>query len=199
MSVRRISIITLGKYLLLLSALFFVQCAPGNVSALYKLYSPEDYVYWSEDVPLNWSDFQGIPSDTAGKYASDIRVYNPASIQKMNIFSPAKLTAFCVFDKKNSWVNKKLANDDLLLYNQTIFDIYELYTRTLRKTFDSTDFAVDDYKEKFQEMTEKINSDLKDTVNKFKSDTQSGQFKEAIRPWYNKIRHELDDLKKYKG
>jgi gas vesicle protein len=58
---------------------------------------------------------------------------------------------------------------------------------------------VDNYKEEFQEMTAKINSDLKDKVDQFKKDTQSGQFKEAIRPWYNKIRKEIGDLKKYKG
>ncbi len=181
----------------LLLSFLFVQCAYNNIPALYKKYNSNEYLYWSKTRRLTWDDFQGIPLDLSGKTASGIHVYNPATIEKENIFTPAKLTAICVFEKSTSWVNEKVATKSLLLYDRVIFDIYELYTRKLREEFSKTDFNIDNYKEKFRQLTEKNNRELIKNVEQFRKDTSSGQIAEATILWGDKISDELDRLEKY--
>ena len=184
-------------FILLALSLFMFQCASNNLPALYKNYNSSEYLFWSNARKLAWDDFKGIPMDLSGKTASGIHVYNPASIEMQNIFTPAKLTAICVFDKNTSWVNLKVASNSLLLYDQVIFDIYELYTRKLREQFDKTNFNISDYKEKFRRLTEKNNRELIKEVEQLRKDTYSGQISEATKLWNYKISNELNSLEKY--
>ena len=185
------------KYSLLLLSFFLIQCSSGKMSELYQVYNSKDFLYWSENKKLTWDDFQGEPLDSSG-LAGEIQIYNPSTIEKASLFSSAKLTSICVFDKKHSWINKKFASGDILLYNQTIFDIYEVYTRILRRTFDSTVFSLTDYTQKFHQMTEKNNSELKDRIEKFRKESNLGQNRKALITWSFQIKKELDSLKEYK-
>ncbi len=101
------------KYLFLLTSLFLTQCATSKISELYQIYNKQDYLLWSEDRELTWDDFQGEPLSSSNSYGSEIHIYNPSNIEKANMFSSAKLTSICVFDKKHSWVNKNFASKDL--------------------------------------------------------------------------------------
>lgn len=186
------------KYSLALLSFLFVQCAATRTSELYQTYSKENYVYWSDSRKLTWEDFQGKPLGSNENYGTEIHLYNPATVDKAHLFSTANLTSICVFDKKHSWVNKKNASDDLLLYNQVIFNIYELYTRKLRKEFSNTEFGLDDYIQQFHIMTEKNNSDLKDRVEDYRRDTDLGRNVAGIKFWELSIEKELEELKSYK-
>ena len=186
------------KYILILSSVLFVQCAATRTSELYQTYDKVNYVYWSDSRKLTWEDFQGKPIGSNENYVTEIHLYNPATIEKANIFSTAKLTSICVFDKKHSWVNKKVASADLLLYNQVIFNIYELYTRKLRKEFYNTEFGLDDYIQQFHLMTEINNSALKDRLEDYRSDADLGKNVAGIKLWEMTIDKELEELKAYK-
>ena len=186
------------KYSLVLLSFLFVQCATTKTSDLYQTYTKENYVYWSDSKKLTWDDFQGTPIGSNENYVTEIHLYNPATIEKANYFSTAKLTSICVFDKKHSWVNKKSASADLLLYNQVIFNIYELYTRKLRKEFYSTNFGLDDYIQQFHTMTEKNNSDLKNRLEDFRRDADLGKNVAGIKFWEMTVDKELDELKEFR-
>ena len=183
------------KYILILLSVLFVQCGTTRTSELYQTYDKVNYVYWSDSRKLTWEDFQGKPIGSNENYVTEIHLYNPATIEKANIFSTAKLTSICVFDKKHSWVNKKNASADLLLYNQVIFNIYELYTRKLRKEFYNTEFGLDDYIQQFHTMTEKNNSDLKDRLEDYRRDADFGKNVAGIKLWEMTIDKELEELK----
>jgi len=121
----------------------------------------------------------------------------PSSVEK-NLFGPPTLTSLCVFDKRHSWVNKNIANDDLLFYDQTIFDLHEVYARTLRKTFLETAFGLNDFKEKYKDMTEKNNNDLLNHIEEFKKESNFGQNKETVRKWADNIKNELQKLNQFR-
>jgi hypothetical protein len=186
------------KYFIVCLTLFLVQCSTTRISELYQVYDKVNYIYWSESKKLSWQDFEGEPLGSSNNHASEIHVYNPATIEKANLFSSPKLTSICVFDKKHSWVNQKIANDDILLYNQIIFNIYELYTRMLRKEFKNTDFSLDDYIKEFHFISEKNNSNLSDRIEKFRSESDLGQHKRALERWNKIIDDELASLNDYK-
>jgi hypothetical protein len=186
------------KYILILLSVLFVQCAATKTSELYQTYSKENYIYWSDTKKLTWDDFQGKPIGSNENYVTEIHLYNPSTIEKANYFSTAMLTSICVFDKKHSWVNKKNASSDLLLYNQVMFNMYELYTRKLRKEFYNTEFGLDDYIQQFHSMTEKNNLDLKNRLEEYRSDADLGKNVSGIKLWEMTINKELEELKAYK-
>jgi len=178
-------------------SIFLLQCASTKISELHNIYKTDDYIFWDENRKLAWEDFKGEPLDTSENYSSEIIIKNPSTIERANLFSSFKLTSICVFDKRHSWVNKKFVTPSLLLYNQTIFDIYELYVRKLRKEFSETDFGIDDYSEKFHRMAEKINGDLIDTIEEFRKESKIGKDENVITQWSIKIKNELEELKQF--
>ena len=104
---------------------------------------PEDALEWSFERKISWDDFKGEPIIKDGNIVSEISVLNPAFFNKPHIFLPTNIKVFCYMDRKNSWADKSKVTDQLLLYNQTIFDIYELYTRKLKKKLSETKFGID--------------------------------------------------------
>ncbi len=189
--------IILKIFILILFSLLFLECGGENVPGLYKSYSSRDYLYWSQSRKLNWDDFKGYPLDLNGKTISDIHVYNPSMIVKDNVYSKPKLISICVFDKRHSWVNTRIATKAALQYDQLIFDVYELYLRKLREEFSHTDFSGDDYKSLFQKMAAQNNNALIKTVNEIRKDTSLGQMEEATKLWQYKIDEGLQSLEKY--
>ena len=181
---------------LLLSLLLF-QCTPGKLSEIHQTYNQDDYLYWSDSRKLSWDDFKGVPQGSSNDYSTEIYVSIPSSIEKTAV-TPPTLASVCVFDKKRSWVNKNIANDTLLLYCQTIFDIHEVYARKLRKTFLETDFGLNDFKEKYQSMVDKNNSDLANRIEDFRRESFYGQNKVAVMQWEAKIKNELLELNQFK-
>jgi hypothetical protein len=158
------------KLSFLLLSLFLVQCSAGKLAETHQTYSQEDYLYWSETRKLSWDDFKGVPPASSDKSSTQIFMSIPSSIEK-NLLDAPTLTSLCIFDKKHSWVNKNIANNDLLLYDQTLFDIHEIYARRLRKIFLETAFGLNDFKEKYQSMIDKNNSDLLNRIEDFKKES----------------------------
>ncbi len=186
------------KYSLVLLSFLFVQCAATRTSELYQTYDKVNYVYWSESRKLTWEDFQGKQNDSQNNNISQIRLYNPATIERATYLSNPELTVICIFDKKNSWVKKSAANDSLLLYHQVMFDIYELYNRKLKKQFNETEFSLNDYIEEFKSLTGKNNSDLEQQIEQYKIDSDHGNNYAGIKIWEMKVNRELDELKSFK-
>jgi len=185
------------KLAFLLLSLFLVQCSAGKLAASHQTYSQDDYLYWSDTRKLSWDDFKGAPVGSSDYNSTELFMSIPSSIEK-NLFDAPTLTSLCVFDKRHSWVNKNVANDELLLYDQTLFDIHEVYARRLRKTFLETAFGLNDFKEKYQDMTEKNNNDLLNHIEEFKRETNLGQNKKTLMQWVDKINNELLDLNQFK-
>src|ERR1035437_7661624 len=181
----------------LILSLFLVQCSAGKLSETHQTYNQDDYLYWSETRKLTWDDFKGTPPSSSDNLSTEIFMSIPSSIEKDLISSP-KLTSICVFDKRHSWVNKNIANDALLFYDQTVFDIHEVYARRLRKTFLETDFGLNDFKEKYHSMTEKNNTDLLNRIEEFKRESNFGQNKKSVMQWTIKIKYELQELNQFK-
>jgi hypothetical protein len=156
-----------------------------------------DAFYWSETRRLTWDDFQGTPilGETVG---SEILVKNPASIQRKNLLAKTQIFVECYFDKKSSWVNRKHATDDLLAYNQTIFDIYELYSRKLREAFDTTSFGAQDAIEVFNELVEKNSQEMNKRIQEFRIESNMGRDAEKAKLWSEAILSEIRSLDKYK-
>ncbi|MDR3668553.1 MAG: hypothetical protein P4L35_17055 [Ignavibacteriaceae bacterium] len=181
----------------LLLSLFLFQCSAGKLSTSHQTYNQDDYLYWSDTRKLSWDDFKGVPQGSSNDYTTQLFMSIPSSIDKTPFTAPT-LTSTCIFDKRKSWVNKNVANDTLLLYCRTIFDIHEVYARKLRKTFMETNFGLNDFKEKYTDMTSKNNNDLMNRVEEFRRESFYGQKSKVVYHWASQIKNELQDLNQYK-
>lgn len=122
------------KMLLLIFFVFFV-CS-SNIQLQKKCFYQEqenDTLKWSSNKKLTWDDFQGKPDTNLLNKAltfAGLKIENgywQEGIPKINVI--------CYFIKSKSWV--KVKNDANLAHEQLHFDIWELYARKIRKSFDS--------------------------------------------------------------
>lgn len=183
-------------WLILFSGFIFWQCTHKEITKRNLL--TEDIVEWSETRKLAWSDFQGVPILNGDAIISEIVVKNPASIERSNVFAKTRLTAQCYFDKRNSWVDKNRATNELLLYNQTIFDIYELYVRKLRQTYTATDFGLREALKVFNNVVEQNNQALLQRLKEFRIASRMGAEAETVKLWSEKIIAEIQSLDEYR-
>jgi len=178
-------------------AVLSLQCTGKQITR--QNIDRDNVIYWSESRRLTWDDFQGQPIPGGGSVVSEISAQNPASIQKRNVFSKTALTAECFFDKRSSWVDRARATDELLLYNQTIFDIYELYTRRLRQAYDTTSFGLKEPLKIFNELFERNNAAMSLRLKEFRTESKLGSDVEKVRSWSEMIMSEIHALERFKG
>jgi len=179
----------------LLTLLF--SCAPTDIVKESDI-NPDDIVRWTDTTKLSWNDFQGKPAKES-KAASELVIQLPEKFQEEQFLKSASATVECYMDKKASWIKKAQAKPLLLLYNQTLFNIYELYARMLRKDFSEIDLngenpagAVDSiYKARTEELS-------KITV-RYKRESTTGTKSKKVKEWSDKIDAELKELEEFKS
>jgi hypothetical protein len=194
LSLRKRSLFHLGMALCL--SVLFLHC--GGKELVRRTAENSDVVYWSETRMLSWDDFQGTPILDNPDMASAISIYNPSAIERKNLFLKTRLVTECYVDKKSSWVDRKRATDDLLAYNQVIFDIHELYTRKLQQAFMAADFGLDDVVESFNRLVEENGRSLNARLNAFQRESQMGSKADVTQAWFRQIRAEIRELAGYR-
>jgi hypothetical protein len=159
--------------------------------------NPKDMVSWSDTTKLTWNDFQGQPIKEAS-FASELFVQYNAFFQKPTMFLPARTTVECYVDKRVSWALKGKATVQLLLYNQTLFDLYELYARKLRKKFSESNFGIADPAGVFQSIYQANSNELSQMISQYRTDTIMGANNKLTKEWSAMLAKELKDLDEYK-
>jgi len=167
----------------------------SNKSVVYNdLSQNNDKISWSINRKLKWEDYKGIPdtikSNTEASTYSEIEVVN-------SYFEDGipKYVIQCNFIKSKSWTRS--FDNYTLLHEQLHFDIYELFTRKIRKSIDSLNLLKtkkqDTYKYIFEKYGKKCNNynDLYDSQVYFDSIKQ--------QLWVDKISKKLNELKKYES
>jgi len=184
-------------YLFAILSIIFSSCAllqpPRQPS-----FNRDEVVIWNENRKLTWDDFQAAPILGVNQ-STEILVQMPSSFVKSTLFSPVVTTVECFFDKKRSWVNKAFATKVTLQYNQTIFGIYELYARKLRKKFSETNFGVADPYGVFNGIVNEQRDQLMEEIKNYRTATSSGQDEKAIIIWNGSIAEQLKALEQFKS
>lgn len=183
--------------LCLILAAMLLHCAGKQI--ITKTIDSDNVLYWSETRRLSWNDFKGDPIPVSGASACEIFIKNPASLERKNLLAKTRLVAECYVDKEASWVVKSRTTENALLYCQTIFDIYELYTRKLRATFEAQKFDFNNATQVFNEIVNHNNDALLARVQEFRAASKLGTDVEKTRYWADKIKFELSELQQYRS
>jgi len=153
-----------------------------------------NYLYWNADRPLTWEDFQGRPFDATGTIACEIYLLNPSGLGRMTLYHPIEISVYTCMDRSRSWVRAEYKSADLLLYNQLLFDLYEIQTRHLRQEFKSTKFSLFNPLPRYQEISNRGNQVLEDRIVQFRRETNLGRDSAALAEWQKDLRRELAEL-----
>lgn len=178
------------KYLFILILLSTQLC----LSAQETL--SDDTLHWSESRPLSWDDFKGEVIEGVG-LGGEIFCMNMANFNRPSAFHKIRFEVVALFDRQISWANEEMRTDQGLLYFQTIFNIYEVHARELRKDLAESKFGLDP-NPLFQEKFNRSNSKLMQEYNAFRRETKMGTDQAAIEKWNTNIEAELQALEEYK-
>jgi hypothetical protein len=162
--------------------LLFLLLLPPLVQGQPK---PAAGKHWHEG-PLSWSDFSERKVES--KTPSELRFYLAYAPRKEKFQDTVlhRLAATCYLDRQASWVHPDHKTENLLRYNQVIFDIAELYRRELHlalsqaKTADLTQYQL-----------QRISQKCFATVETMRRETGQGQDLAALAAWELLLREKL--------
>jgi len=187
------------KYYRFVVLVFGLNFLAGCGTSVQAPQLPEGALPWSAERKITWDDFRGTPIAASGQQASNMILHFPSYMGKANLFSKTVVVSSCIMDRLHSWANRAQVTDQMLFYQQTTFDIYELFTRKLRQEFDNTSFGLDDPSPKFNSIFQEYQKRLLDTLSVYQTATRLGEDSTAIRNWSMGIHSELLQLTKYQA
>lgn len=153
-------------------------------------------VKWGER-KLRWDDFKGISLQNSNdvtylSYTIGYRTFE-REIENVNI---KWFETYAYIDKYASWVKDNFKNDILLRYNQTIFDIVELYTRKFQYQINESSLSGHLMVQKIDQLLRENSSQCKMRLATFYYETENGTQIEAVKKWSSNIVTELDQTPK---
>jgi hypothetical protein len=165
------------KILCLLLSLFCFEAIGQSVERLW------------EEGKLSWDDFKGEPFLESAN-SSELN-YNLSYITTKKKVGDTTLFMFETRNYMNpgiSWVKESDKSEQLLKYNQLLFDILEIHRRKLQSTLHRLDniYRAED---KFRTEFEYCNQELR----RFRKETKQGADLAALEYWEKRISTELGD------
>lgn len=123
-----------------------------------------DYLDWSPERPLSFSDFKGaVPKDAASKSAVNTAVSLSYQISQIPGKVP-EVIIFNRFDRNASWI--KLKTREVLDLQQIHFDYSELYARKIRKEINTMNGKGIVEKQKYTDVITQVAGKLSKMRNK---------------------------------
>lgn len=163
-----------------------LACAAMSIDATAQGYMSELRPW--EDGPLSWDDFRTIqPYDdtTASKL---VYWWKPGTVkEKYGNLVVQKIVVTNYFDRAHSWAAPEYRSDIRLKYNQTIFNIAELYKRKLQLEYDLS------FPASIEPMMQFYNRSAGDAIEEFQRKVSFGRDSLAIEGCARKVEAELSD------
>jgi len=159
----------------------------------YAQQTSNDTIHWSESRQLEWKDFTGKAAGKNGVLGQGTMVMNA----KFHKGLRATTSVEAIFNRKSSFVSAEGKTVQQLKYFQTMFDIYEVESRKLRKEFKSTKFGLDPDKV-FQEKYNAALKALSERVDEYMEETATGNEPAEVEKWSQALKLELKELEGFR-
>ena len=172
------------KQFLLLGFIFFL----GFTKA-------QDKIFWNENRGLVWSDFQSQTKPNTSQAAATTYCgisYLLNSSTKKFTDKQVKIESFFIPSK--SWAHPEHKTDNVLMHEQSHFDIAELFARRFRKIISDKSLDV----KSLQKYYERIYDDYKDYQQDYETVTNHGRIRDKQLEYSQKIDEEIEKLSDFK-
>ena len=179
------------KIITLFLAFFIPAIAFGQKSA-----ADTNYIFWSKDRRLQASDFEikvGGVSNTysSAQYSFD---YNIIGTFTFGLPKDYKKKIRNYFIKSASWIDTAYHVETSLKYQQTLFDLAEVYVRHFRKSVYDNRKKISTGKIKIDELNSQIMTEFSNRRVKYDLSTNFGTIKDKQLEWEALIAKELEAL-----
>ncbi|MEZ4796091.1 MAG: DUF922 domain-containing protein [Flavobacteriaceae bacterium] len=165
----------------------------------FVLVQQERSIVWSGDLQLQWTDFNGKPTEGTTVVAVTASGLSFGFSTKMTETQLVDYEVFvdAHFYPDKSWYIKERANQVILDHERLHFDITELHARKFKQRIAQTkfDLRINDQMERIHNA---INDELRQMQQQYDLETDHSQNVEKQKEWQQYIKLQLDKLSYYK-
>lgn len=154
--------------------------------------SEKNYIYWSDDYDLVWTDFEEIPERYSEHAAFSVVGYE-SKFNMNNQRYQANIRTY--FSKNESWSKSWVSV--LLLHEQGHFDLAELYARKFRKRVFNAMEMEDISVSKFLQMNDEAMAQLEKAQSEYDKATNYSMDYRAQLQWAEQIKEQLKELEAF--
>lgn len=155
----------------------------------------QDKIFWEKNRKLEWADFQSGAKPNGSKTAATtfcgISYLLNSSTKK---FSSKQVKIQSFFVPSTSWAHPEHKTDNVLMHEQSHFDIAELFARRFRKIISDKSLDV----KSLQKYYERIYDDYKAYQQDYETVTNHGRIRDKQLEYSQKIDKEIKDLSDFK-
>lgn len=184
---------------LLIPVLTLLSCSPFITAQTrtneFKTAKVEEYIDWSADRKLKWTDYLALPDENSDAAATtstalgiEYKLTNGSVLHRI----------ICRFSTTKSWGRNK--TEYILAHEQCHFDITEIYARKLNQAMLEYKFDSKNYKGDLDKIYQKIVKEKQDFQKLYDLETDHSRNKEKQKEWLKKIEDLLkltEDFAKY--
>ena len=157
-----------------------------------------NYIFWSKDRKLNQEDFKIKVANVANsysyaQYSFDYKVNSAL----FGLPKDYKKKIRNYFIKSASWINTTFSVTTSIKYQQTLFDLAEIYVRGFRKSIYANRKKMAWGKLKIDELNAQAMTAFSNRRVKYDLATNFGRIDDKQKEWEISISKELDDLKDF--
>lgn len=175
----------------LLIVLIFYFCFNGNDSK-------EDFIKWSNEIKIRWSDFHGnLQQNTPVAAVSFVGIVYKTITKSYEFYL---LEVYASFDRNKSCVWMEKASDSLLVHEQGHFNLAEIYSRKMRKALieNRSNYYRTKVNEDIHNLFNMYSDSLSIRQNCYDKETHFSQKYDKQIEWNLTIRKELKELERYR-
>ena len=163
------------------------------------LFQQDRSMTWSDDLQLQWEDFNGTPTRGTTVVAVTASGLSFGFSTKMTETQLVDYTAFvdAHFYPDKSWYVKERANSVILDHERLHFDITELHARKFKQRIAQTKFDLR-INSQMERIHNTITDELRQMQQKYDTETDHSQNVDKQKEWQKFIKVQLDKLSYYK-
>ncbi len=163
------------------------------------LFQQDRSMTWSDDLQLQWEDFNGTPTRGTTVVAVTASGLSFGFSTKMTETQLVEYTAFvdAHFYPDKSWYVKERANSVILDHERLHFDITELHARKFKQRIAQTKFDLR-INSQMERIHNTITDELRQMQQKYDTETDHSQNVDKQKEWQKFIKVQLDKLSYYK-
>lgn len=170
-----------------------------SYSILYAQ-NDKDLIKWDPERPITWSDFKGKPKGHQHELTAAMCYSGIHLGFIVNTFDEVvEFEISGTFFIKNSWVDKKRANAELLVHERLHFDITELYARILKKrlTGELKPGTHDEVVDQVIKIHDEVDLEKNKRQDLYDQETNHSINEEEQKMWNAQIEKEIAELDAY--
>ena len=155
----------------------------------------QDKIFWDKNRKLEWTNFQSGAKPNGSKTAATtfcgISYLLNSSTKK---FSSKQVKIQSFFVPSKSWAHPEHKTDNILMHEQSHFDIAELFARRFRKLISDKNLEA----KTLQKYYERIYDDYKAYQQDYETVTNHGRIRDKQYEYSRKIDKEIEELSDFK-